>query len=319
MSDIISGVLACFGLKSNRTTREKGYYICQTDRGTVKLSKTNETMETLLFTHGVKEHAAKNGFTYTDRYITGTGGTPLVQMGVDGYTLTRAVIGRELDYNCPEDVSAGMAQLARFHAAAQNFPEKGTITPPQYEVIKRGIENLSTAVKQIRKQKQRSDMDFTLLKHAPYYTEQAEQALEKLAASNYIHLYNQALSKNHITHNNIKEEHFIFTDTGLFITAFNKATCDIQLADIAAYLRRYALRGDASLSIAQLLAAYHQNNPLPEGAEAVVRGFLLYPAPFIKLVEQCYSKKRSWIPAGLSDRMAAVLAAEVGYRGYLGK
>jgi CotS family spore coat protein len=319
MGDIINSVLAYFGVESQNIVKEKGSYLCRTDRGMLKLEKTGETIEAINSAHALKEHAAKAGFKNTDRYITGPDGFPFAQFGVDRYLFTRMASGRELDFANPLQVITAVKMLACFHIAATGVEATFPASCSCEEIFCQGLEALSLAVKQTRRQKQLSDFDILLLKNAPAYEAQITQAINELSSTPYPTLYAQALEKNHLCHNALKEEYIFVDNDEAYLTHFTSATKDLQLCDLAAFIRRYALRGDASLSVHRLLEAYNKNNPLPNGSEAVLRAFLLYPAPFVKTVKQYYSKKRSWTPAGLILRMEAVLARQARYDLFLSK
>ncbi|MCL2202681.1 MAG: hypothetical protein FWB88_01885 [Defluviitaleaceae bacterium] len=315
MVTMVSTALAFFGLESRRMIKDKGAFICHGEKGAVRLTKTEDPPHVIQLAHAVKEHLAQRGFTQTDRYIVAETGLPYVQLGIDRYTATRISGGREMDFASPSDVMEAISHMGRFHAAARGFTGEIPSADSHALIIRQGSDVIQQALKQIRRQKLRSDFDILLIKNAPCYEARMAQAAQTLSASPCAALYAQAMARNHICHNALKEE-YIFIGEGYF-SHFTAVTQDIQLTDLAAFIRRYALGGDASLPLAHLLEAYNKNNPLPNGSEAVLRGLLNYPAPFIKIVKQYYSKKRSWTPAGLNNRMEAVLAGQARYDAYL--
>jgi CotS family spore coat protein len=317
MGDIVSAALACFGLESRRTIKEKGAFICQTALGAVKLAKTNDPPELICFAHAVKEHAAQAGFVHTDRYITTEEGLPFAQLGIDRYIVSHFSTGRELDFSAPAEVIAAISHIARFHAVARGVVWGCPPADTQAALFRQGADALTQAVKQVRGQKQRSDFDVLLIKNTPLYQERIAESLAQLNTTLNTALYVQAIEENHICHNALKEEYLLVCNAHIRLTHFTAAAKDTQLNDLAAFIRRYALRGDISLPIPRILEEYNKNNPLPDGAEGILRALLLYPAPFVKIVKQYYSKKRSWTPAGLISRMEAVLAEQARYDAFL--
>jgi CotS family spore coat protein len=311
MSDFASAALACFGIESRRTVREKGSYICHTDSGWVRLSKTVENIRDILFAHSVKEYAADKGFGYTDRYFVGPEGLPYVQLGVDRYTATHIAPGRELDFSSQRDVLESVSQIARFHAAARGLPTDAPSFPHCGEAFARGRETLRQAVKQINRQKQRSDFDLLLIRNAPAYEEKINQALDRLNDSPYMDIHIHAVEYNHITHNALKEENIFICEDKTFLTRFTSASVNCQLFDLAVFVRRYFAKcKDNAFPLPRLLDTYNKNNPLPDGSEVVIQALLSYPAPFVKIVEQYHAKRRGWTPAGLFSRMEEVLLSD---------
>jgi CotS family spore coat protein len=314
VSDYINGVLACFGLKSQRLTKEKGSYFCNTEMGFIKLAKTNETVQAIGFSHAVKEHVALSGFERTDRYILTPEGLPYVQMGLERYIATQITQGRELDFTSQEDVLNAVSLIADFHVAAKGIKAEGTKTLPLFEEYRQGKDLLKQVIKQINRQKQRSDFDITLIKNAPVYEERINQALSLLTAVSYNPMYTLAIKENHVTHNAIKEEYIRFPNKNggeSFLYHFTQAKKNVQLYDVAVFIRRYTIKNrNHILPLPLLLETYNKNNPQPDGAEAVLRAMLLYPAFFMKIVEEYYTRKRNWIPGGLYKRLEEVLTLE---------
>ncbi|MCL2499068.1 MAG: hypothetical protein FWE90_01900 [Defluviitaleaceae bacterium] len=308
MNDLITAALACFGIESRNTVKEKGSFICRTTAGLIKLEKTAEPVANILLGHAVKEHVAAAGFIHTDRHFVTPEGLPYALLGVDRYIATRITQGRDIDLTSTNEVLDTLSQIARFHAAAQGLETECLIAPPNDEVFIRGREAVRQAVKQVNRQKQRSDFDILFIKNAPVYEEKIDQSLEQLVATPYTDIYAQAIERKHITHNAFKEEYIHISDGNAYFTHFTAAGKNTQLHDLASFIRRYqAKNGDSALPLSPLLDHYNKNNPLPVGSEAVIRAMLLYPAPFVKITEQYYAKKRSWIPAGLLNRLEEIL------------
>ncbi|MCL2188361.1 MAG: hypothetical protein FWC16_07620 [Defluviitaleaceae bacterium] len=317
MAEHINTILECFNVKSRRTHKERGAYICRTEVGEIKIAKSNEAPNKIQFAHVVKEHVAQKGFTHTDRYLTTAEGQPFVRLGVDIYTAAFNPSGNELDYSCPEAVRATVARLARLHAASRGVAGEGYAAPSMEATYNQGAEILAQAIKQASRQKKRADFDMLLIKSASAYEALVHNARSLLSATPYAALRAHALENHHICHNALKEE-FIYHENGtVFFSRFTGAANDTQLADLAFFLRRYALKTANPLPLPALMQIYHKNNPLPEGAEGIIRASLLYPASFVKTVKQYYAKKRSFTPAGMLHRMEKVLAAQAGYEKWL--
>jgi hypothetical protein len=246
MGDVVSAALACFGVEGRRAVKVKGHYVCQTAQGLLRLTKTTDPPETLHFVHTVKEALARNGFTQTDRCLTGPEGLPYAHLGAERFLLTRWAGGRETDFTSPEDATYVMAWLGRLHAAARGVPPNGghALAPCQSENFRRGAGALDQAVKRIKRRGQLSDFDLLLVRNAPAYGQRIAAAAEGLEAAPYAEMRAHAVSEGRIRHNALKEEHITFAPEGcVHFNHFSLASVGVQLNDVAAVIRRYALRG----------------------------------------------------------------------------
>jgi CotS family spore coat protein len=307
MNDFISAALSCFGLKSFRTVKEKGAHICNTASGLIKLAKVTEPPQGVRLAHAVKEHVAEAGFLNTDRYFTGPDGLPYVHLGADLYTATYINDGGPLDFLSSGDVLTAVSYIAGFHAAARGVEAEWPTAPSREDIFNRGLETLRQALKQTNR-KQRSDFDILLIKNASAYEDRIIQAMEQLAATPYADMYTHAAKGNHICHNALKEESIFINGGEAYLTRFTSVERNTQINDLAFFIRRYFQHCEGDhLPVPRLLEAYEKSNPLPYGSEAALHALLLYPAPFIKIVEQYYARKRNWTPAGLMERMREIL------------
>jgi CotS family spore coat protein len=280
-----------FGIDGRRAWKERGAQLCHTPAGRLRLAKTSDPPEVLRFAHGVKEHLAVSGFVCTDRYVTAPDGLPFAHIGTENYVLTHAPESRPIDFTNREETETAVRALARFHLAARGLDGPKAI--PQEEIFRRGASTIAAAVKQVRKQKQHSDFDILFMQNAARYEERIIHAQQLLHESAYATLPVQ------LCHHVLKDEHIKIADGTVYLTSFTGAAENTPLHDLSLFLRHLSVKNDASY----ILEAYDQINPLPNGAEDVLAAMECYPADFIKIIEQYYIKKRTWIPGALIKRL----------------
>ena len=318
MSDLPTAVSAFFGLK--KTRKEKLHHIGETQNGFMKVYRSPDTQEQILFQHRVKEYAAANGFPDTDRLIC-TGGEPFFRLGRDFYVMTPYIKGRDMVFSCQEDMRLATKTLAQFHRAAKGLaietPNLFTRPPVTAHFAKQSA-FLSATLKQVRTYKRLSDFDVLFLKHAKEFSEKIQTAQYLLDGTDYVCLYNEALAGNYISHNALKEETLPMHDKTCYLTYFSEISIDIPLMDIAALIRRHAQRaaGDA-VPIAELLDIYHAAHPLPDCAPVIIRALLTFPWLFMKIIAQYYSKKRSFTPTAMMGRLDAYLKEKESFDTYI--
>jgi len=312
-------VQEAFGIQSRRIKREKGRYICETAGGLMSIYITQESPEAITTQHTIKEHLAANGFPWTDRFQPATTGQPYIQISRDSYVMAKYPNQRnETDFESEAEVLQAFVFLARFHVASQGLQTQAApASPPMPEVFARQIGELANAGKQARKGPRMSDFDVSFIKHAPAYSEIMQESIDRLSHTNYANLYAQAIHNCTICHNNLKEENLLRASETTYIINFSEAAIDLQLADVAALIRRYAQRSSKNIPISRLLEAYNAVNPLPNAAQDILYAMLIFPWTFTKIISQYYSKKRNWTPGGLISRMDAILAERAEYEKYV--
>ena len=317
MGEMISTILENFGLKSHRTCKERGAFICNTLVGDVKITKTNDNPDVIYFAHAVKEQAAMQGFLATDRYFTTVTGVPFVRMGFDTFTAVRFVGRRELDLSVCDDVKQAVKQLALLHKTLRNVNAKGAMAKNDQAQFMHGEEILSQGVKQAKRQKKRTDFDMLLLNNADKYISLIYNAQAQLSATSYENLFSQAINTGDVCHNILKEAFLIPAAGELYITHFTHAQKNLHIHDLATFIRRYALKSNRTLSKQTLLEIYQEHYPQPTEMREILDALLLYPAPFLKVLGQYFEKKRRFTPAGILQRMESVLDIQAGYEAYV--
>jgi spore coat protein I len=321
MGELHASVLKNFGL-DGRILKEKAYFICETPDGPKKIYKTSDSTGHILFQHQIKEHVYNAGYCWLDRYGLSVSGQPFVVFGGENYVMTPFIPGRETDFTGWADVARALEELARFHICARHVSFCETAArlegPSLDELFHRQSADFSVIAKRVRKQPRLSDFDVLFIKNYQFYASQIQQAITVLKQSDYPALRLQALSQNQICHHGLKEESLILERNQVYITHFTDAAVDVQLNDVGMLLRRYAKQSARhTVPILRALEAYSQTEPLPGSAMAFLYAHLLFPWNFMKIVIQYYSKKRSWTPNALINRMVSVVSEKEEYARYI--
>ena len=314
MGDFGYSLPGYFGLRGVRAVKERGYYVCATPTGPVKIHRTSAEPKEICARHNLQKRLASAGFSHTDTILETPQGAPYLQLGRDVFVMTRHVPGRELDFGNPSDIALAMESLARFHSAARGISGVAK-TPPLTEAYAKQTAALAQNIKQINRRPRLADFDLLLLKHAPAFAETANAAAAALAETAYSALHAEALAGGHICHNALKEESLPIYKETCHILNLSEAAADLQIADLASLIRRYARRSHREIPIGRLLEMYARFSPLPD--TAILRAQLSYPWPFMKLVSQYYSKKRNFTPIAITSRMEEILEERENYDQYI--
>jgi len=311
-------VQEAFQINSRRIRKEKGRYWCDTPSGHMCVYITPEPTEAIRTQHAIKEQLAENGFPWTDRFQVTATGQPFITIGRETYVMVRHPYARsETDFDNDVEVVQAFKYLAHFHSVACGMPQLLPCAQPMPEIFARQMAELAQAGKQARRGPRMSDFDVSFIKHAASYSEIMQDCINRLTQIGYGALHTQAVSQGTICHNSLKEENLPIADGVTYLTNFSEATIDIQLADVAALIRRYAQRSTKSIPVSRLLEVYDAVKPLPAEASDILYPLLIFPWAFMKIVSQYYSKKRNWTPGGLISRMDAILAERESYEKFV--
>jgi CotS family spore coat protein len=313
VGDLAVSLPSYFGLSGVRAVKERGYYLLNS----AKIYKSSSNPQEINARYNLLRQLEQAGFPFTDAIIPAAGNTPFVSLGREIYVMTRHIAGHEPDLDNLRDMTMVFENLARFHAAARGFKNAPAVSVPLTKVYSKQTASLCSVIKQVNRRPRLSDFDVLILKHTDSYTERANNALEILGTTDYADLYADALANNHICHNSLKEETFSICEENCYISRFDDASVDLQLADIASVLRRYARKSLREIPIRRFLEIYDKILSLPSSAEKIIYAQLLFPWPFIKNVSQYYSKKRNFIPVSINTRMTNVLEEQEKYDEYI--
>ena len=320
MADLNPAVMKGFALTARFLKKEKMYYICETPEGLKKIYKTADTAEKIHFQHTVKEHCWDGGYVFIDRFTLSASGQPYFTADGENFVMTPHVKSRETDFTSWDDVKQALEAAARFHAQARHVPLDGSpVAPPAFDAyLKKQLAELNMTAKRVRKQPRLSDFDVLFIKNIHFYTEQLKDAITRINQTDYAQRVQTACAETHICHNALKEENLLLDNNNTHLHHFSCASVDAQLNDIAAFIRRYAQRaGREAVPAARLVEAYDRVIPLSGAELEIIYALLLYPLNFIKIVGQYYSKKRSWTPNAIINRMLSAVDEKDFYAGYI--
>jgi len=317
MGDIATTLPACFGLTNVRAVKERGYFLCKTSK--LKIYKTQESHAAIRTRYALLNRLEAAGFTLSEKLCLSEQGEPYVQLGRETYIMVRNAIGRDIDFDCPKDMTLVIQTLARFHVMARGIGLQDIENnPPLTEIFAKNSSFLANSLKQTSKNSRLSDFDVMFIKNFPKYIDYAARSAELLANTDYLAVYASSLAAGHLCHGALKEENLPVSEGYCFLTNFGDAVIDAQITEFASFLHRYVRRSKREIPIGELVEIYDRISPLPNTGVAIIHAHLVHPWQFEKIARQYYSKKRGWTPAAIMVRMTDLLDAQESYDTYIG-
>ena len=321
VNDLSVQVLQGFGVRAKKVLREKSYYICKTDKGDKIIRKSFDTAERIVFQHEIKAHLQSQGFTHTDMFDLSASHKPFVEFDGCLFTMSPLISFNETDFSNNRLFESVVTQTAAFHKAARHVKFSSRVYYADSGILDVYIKNLAdlnAIKKRVSSQKRFSDFDVLFLKNYHYYAGQLETAIETLDKTSFKQYVARAKANNAICHGLLKEENLLQSGGRIYITNFSHAAVGYSLLDLCNIIRRYVKRlPDPCLHIEDIVALYDAVMPLGKEEQRMLYPLLIYPHKFIRICGQYYSKKRTWTPNAITNRMEAVVNSRDAYHAYV--
>lgn len=308
-----------YGLKFRGGTRTRTGLVCRTDRGLRELKKPRGNIQGLRFACDVKAQLEKNGFSNISRFYPAADGEPFYQKDGIVYILEELMPTEVLEEKDTAAFCLGAKTLGQMHLAAKGLSSAAADWEaerlPGLYAKRRG------ELAKIRRRNDRRGsydaIDLLLLRQYDTCMAQAAEAEALLREGGYAAAVGQAEQEGAFCHNAFKGESLRLTPTQeVFVGNFDKCISELPIADLAAYLRRYLKKtGGTAEGAEQILAAYEKAYPLSAAERTILRGMLLYPEKFLRLINEYYNRRRACVSPAMQERLAE--AAEEGKKGQM--
>ena len=276
------------------------------------LKKEFLSIERICFNHLVKEHLAKEGFPYTDRYIQSNSGEPYFIFQDDIFTISYYLRGKDCNFDSSIDLAKAASALAAMHTASV-----GTECPDKYIFAKRDLgmmpkifQHRVDELKRFKKiaRKGKSQFDYIFLKVADIFIDQGEKALFDLNNSQYTRLIEKCSIDNSICHHDFTQHNIVIADNISYIKCFDNCCVEIKEYDIANFLRRKMRKCSWDLTDAKyMLDNYRSVCEISESEFEVLKIILNFPQKLWRIVNKYYNSKRSWCEKSCLDKIKEVM------------
>ncbi len=315
MEELNAAVLRGFRLSPKKISRQKAYYICNTQTGLYVIKKSFDNAESVAFQHSLKEHLLRNNFPYVDNFVLSETGEPYVVFQDEVYICTPFLDLREADLSDKNEFLKIIEQVSLFHKAAENvtfsfpqtlsFSDEFLNTASWLNVVKRNINN----------QKRLSDFDVLFLKNFNYFYQLTKQSLE-FFTQNKDNIFEKANRLYTVSHGRLKEEN-ILMGSDIFLTKFSDSKISEQVSDVSSLIQRHIKHAQNPACLSEVLEAYGKHNNFGETEKEILINFLKFPEKFISICRQFYSKKRTWTPSALITRIEEVINSKERFENYI--
>ncbi len=237
---------------------------------------------------------------------------------IDGttYYARDYIEGRECETKNREDVLASMGALARFHNCMNGYegeiPEGMRVSPDmlvlEYEKHNRELKKVRNYV---RGKKSKNEFEMIFWRSHAAFLEKAQKVTEKLHKQ-MEEVQGMAWSQMEgICHGDFNQHNVLFVKDNVWITNFEASVYDVQMRDLANFLRKIMEKYNWNLELAvDMIHAYEKERTLArqEWEQLYIR--LSYPEKFWKIANHYYNSNKAWISGRNIEKLNKVIEQE---------
>jgi spore coat protein I len=311
MQGIEKEIAENYGFDVKNCIQYKDSFLAITSAGRKLIKRIQFSPERLLFVHGAKEHLAAGGFTGIDRYMTTLSGDPFFCFSGSLFVVTDFIDGRESSFESDADIRKASSALAGLHRASAGYiPPEGCKVQNELGKLPGYFSKRLDDIRKMRKQakKGQSRFDQLFLRHADYFIDMGENALDRLSASNYKCLVERAAEERSFCHHDFTHHNVIIDSGKVIIINFDFCCYELRVYDIANLIRRKMRKSGWDISKAgSILNEYGSISPLSRDELEIMRIILGFPQKFWRVVNRYYNSRRSWSEKIFIGRLQEVI------------
>lgn len=307
MEDINAKILQQgFGANLKSAYRTRTGLVCKTDIGLVELKKTFTDDVSLEMEYALKKYMEDRGFDGLEKTYRTTDDLPCFRIEDSAYILVKYTPAQRIDIENMEELKQMTETLAKFHNAAEGFKDERIRCNYGHaeEFLDKRTSEFTRVRRRIKNFGDYTPVDLLVVKYYDKYMERIKKASELLTKSRVKEAVENAKNKNNICHNSFKNDNVRKCENGsIIISGLYGCTIDISVIDVAHLIRRYIKTDNADeKGIAKILDDYGSLRHISDGDLGVIKGMLVYPYKFLKLVNEHYNKRRVCISAAAIER-----------------
>lgn len=318
MDPIIMKIAAGFNIKPTAITKSKYYYIIRTSKGSYTLRHSQCDGDKLKKIHEIKTRLSEQGLEHIEKYYMSVQGNPYYYYDSCYYILSDYYNCGELNLQSTSEVSSAVSALATAHSLAKGYIFEKPID--LYTLYSNKTHRLMQIKKKISNKNHLSDLDVLFLRNYDYYYGLCGQALNQLKEINYT----APIEGTSFCHNAYKEDNILISHGNVYITNWERMSNCHFTYDLVYFINRYIKKvvfpmsdDMPTLSFADILSIYNDNNLLEEYEMGILQAQLIFPDKYLQICDEYYTKNRSWAPVSITSHLKEITVQKEFYADYI--
>lgn len=296
-------ILEQYPFEVKQTAKGRGALICDTSEGLKILKEYRGSEGRADFLYCLLQFLEEHGQERVDGIVR-TKEEKTLARDTDGtaYMVRNWYEGRECDTKSREDILRAIRQLADIHSILRTFPEE----IPDYLQIQddslllendRHTKELKKVRNFISSRKKKNDFEMEFLRSFDLFYEEAKMVV---ALQRKELLEQEDMQENQgiygICHGDYNQHNVIFMRQGIAVLNFEKASYDVQVADLGNFMRKILEKHNWNMGLGMdMLTAYNKVRNLnsQEMKQLYIR--LAYPEKFWKIANHYFNTSKAWV------------------------
>ena len=287
-------VLEQYDLEVRADSKGRESYICDTTQGQLLLKEYKGSAERAEFLSAILGHLGGQGLL-TEQVVRTKEDAPIaVAEDETKYMVLTAVSGIECDTRNRADMIAGAEKLAMLHNAAETYSE----TVPEFvcndpnelqELYEKHNRELVKVRNYIRSKKKKNDFEVLFYGQYERFMEKARQVAQELSAMG------QGGQSAGFCHGDYNQHNILFSKTGIGIVHFECFSYQIQVSDLANYMRKMLEKNNWNIDLGRkVLAEYESEKIINQEEHNILKIMFSYPEKFWKIINYYFNSNKAW-------------------------
>ena len=310
-------ILEQYEIEIRNTTRGRGAFICDTDKGTMLLKEFRGSKERAAFLYDILEFLSREGFLAESIVPTKEGEMLSKDEAEDKYYLLKNWYpGKECDVKSKEDILAAVRKLAGFHNLCRYYEKdiphflaaEDDGLQKEYEKHNRELNKVKNYIRSKHK-KNEFEMLFMQMydsykNQAMEMTEQLKEQLSSLPVEDKKQMYG-------LCHGDYNQHNVVFSQRECVLLNFEQLNYDILVSDLANFTRKIMEKYNWNTNIGmEIITTYNKVRELlpQECRQLYLR--LAYPKKYWKIANHYYNSRKAWISGWDIEKLKKLMAQE---------
>ena len=285
-------------------------YLFDTNLGSMALHEYHGSKERAAFLAEMLKHLKEKELLVEEIIASAEGEILVTDEEERKYLLSENYYGAECDTKSKEDMVEAVKVLAKLHNASKSF--SGDIP----ELIKRNQNSLLYVCEKhnremklvknyIRNKKKKNGFEMLFISKCEGFLEKAAAVTEALRNVKCEETWYG------FCHGDYNQHSIVFAKQGVAIVGLESFTYDIQIRDLANFLRKMLEKNDWNIDLGMtLIHAYRELHPIKEQEASYLYFFLAYPEKFWKLANHYNNAHKSWLSERNIEKLEKVIRQE---------
>lgn len=303
-------ILEQYELKVKSVARGRDCYLCDTDLGMKALSEYRGSKERAGFLAEMLDFLRQQGLLVENIIRTREEEPLAVEEDGSKFILSDAFYGAECDVKNREDMMTAVQKLADLHKASEGFSKE----IPEFVKNNRNsllmlYEKHNRELRQvrnyIRSRRKKNEFEEMFAKQYERFMGKATEVTKQLSQMDTL----QATFG--FCHGDYNHHNVIFSKQGIAIVGFDHFSYDIQISDLANFIRKMLEKNNWNTGLGiDLIQAYNGIRPMERAEFQYLYFYLAYPEKFWKIANHYNNSHKAWLSGRNIEKMEKVIEQE---------